>query len=95
MKKTKSWLDQKLKNPKFRKKFMEESHKLSISEQLIKLRLDANLTQADLARKIGTTASAISRYESAGYEKYELNTIRKIVDACGGNIQVTITRSAA
>ena len=74
---------------------MEESHKLSIAEQLIKLRLDADLTQAELARKIGTTASAISRYENVGYEKYELNTIRKIVDACGGELQITITHSAA
>ncbi len=94
MKKTKSWLKEKLKNPKFRKKFVEESHRLSIAEQLVKLRLGVNMTQAELAKKIDTSPSAISRYESANYERYELNTIRKIVDACGGKLQIKITHSA-
>lgn len=91
MKKTKSWLDEKLKNPKFRKKYEEESHKLSIAEQLVKVRLEANLTQAELAKRVGTTASAISRYENADYDRYEINTIRKIVEACGGKLQIIIT----
>lgn len=95
MKKTKSWLDKKLKNSKFRKKFLEESHKLSIAEQLVKIRLDSNLTQAELAKKVGTTASAISRYENAEYDRYEISTIRKIVEACGGELQIIITKPAA
>ena len=74
---------------------MEESYKLSIAEQLVKLRLQANLTQEELAKKVGTTSSAISRYESASYDRYELKTIKKIVDACGGVLQMTITRTAA
>ena len=95
MKKTKSWIEEKLENPKFKKKFLEESYKLSIAEQLIKIRLDAGLTQASLAKKIGTTASAISRYESAYYDCYEINTIRKIVEACGGKLQIHITKEVA
>ena len=91
----KSWIEEKLKNPRFRKKFEEESEKLSISEQLVKLRLSLGITQADLAKRVGTTASAISRYESEGYERYELNTIRKIVEACGGELQVIIRPCSA
>ena len=91
----KSWVEEKLKNPRFRKKFEEESEKLSISEQLVKLRLSLGITQADLAKRVGTTASAISRYESEGYERYELNTIRKIVEACGGELQVIIRPCSA
>jgi len=95
MKKTKSWVEKKLQDPKFKKVYLEESHKLSIAEQLVKLRLDAGLTQAELAKKVGTTASAISRYENVEYDRYEINTIRKIVEACGGTLQITITSSAA
>ena len=87
---TKSWIEKKLENPRFRKKFENESEKLLISEQLVKLRLLAGMTQAELAEKMGTTASAISRYESEGYDRYEINTIRKIVEACGGELQVII-----
>lgn len=95
MKKTKSWIETKLENPKFKKKYINEAYKLSIAEQLIKVRLEAGLTQAKLAKKIGTTASAISRYENVDYEKYEINTIRKIVAACGGELLITISIPAA
>ena len=81
----------KLENPKFRKGFEEEYHKLSVAEQLVRLRLQAGLTQSELAKKTGTTASAISRYESADYNRYELQTIRKIVKACGGTLQIVIS----
>jgi len=86
--KTKSWLDEKLKDPKFRKGFELEYEKLSIGEQLVRLRLQAELTQAQVAKKVGTTASAISRYENAEYDRYEIQTLRKIVEACGGQFKV-------
>ena len=95
MKKPKSWIEEKLENPKFKKKFLEESYRLSIAEQLIKIRLDSGLTQKELAEKIGTTASAISRYESANYDCYEINTIRRIAEACGAKLQVHITKEVA
>ncbi len=86
--KTKSWVDEKLKNPKFRKGFLEEFEKLSIGEQLVRLRLQAGLTQVQVAKRVGTTASAISRYENAEYDRYEIQTLRKIVEACGGQLKV-------
>ncbi len=88
--KTKSWLEEKLKDRKFRKGFEEEYEKLSIGEQLVRLRLQANLTQAQVAKRIGTTASAISRYENAEYDRYEIQTLRKIVEACGGQLRLVM-----
>jgi DNA-binding XRE family transcriptional regulator len=87
-KKQMGWLDKKLLNPKFREAFKKEYEKLSIGEQLLKLRLEAELTQAQVAKKVGTTASAISRYENAEYDRYELQTLRKIVEACGGILHI-------
>ena len=46
------------------------------------------MTQAAVAKKVGTTPSAISRYESADYDRYELQTLRKIVEACGGKMEI-------
>lgn len=88
--KTKSWLEEKLKDPKFRKGFEDEYEKLSIGEQLVRLRLQARLTQAQVAKKAGTTASAISRYENAEYDRYEIQTLRKIVEACGGHLEIAM-----
>lgn len=90
-KKNVGWLDKKLVNPKFRKAFREEYEKLSIGEQLLRLRLEASMTQAEVAKKVGTTASAISRYENAEYDRYELQTLRKIVEACGGVLKISMS----
>lgn len=91
-KKTKenSWLDKKLADKKFKKGFQEEYVKLSIGEQLADLRMRSNMTQSAVAKKVGTTASAISRYENAEYDRYELQTLRKIVEACGGKIDIIV-----
>lgn len=66
---------------------------MSIGEQLAALRLQSNMTQAAVAKKAGTTASAISRYENADYDRYELQTLRKIVEACGGKLNIIVTQS--
>jgi DNA-binding XRE family transcriptional regulator len=86
----KGWLDRKLASPKFRKGFEEESQKLAIGEQLARLRQEAGLTQAQVAKRTGTTASAISRYENAEYDRYELRTLQRIVRACGGRLDITL-----
>ncbi|PIU00970.1 MAG: hypothetical protein COT74_00215 [Bdellovibrionales bacterium CG10_big_fil_rev_8_21_14_0_10_45_34] len=88
--KTKGWLEEKLKNPKFRKGFEEEFEKLSIGEQLERLRLQSNLTQVQVAKRVRTTASAISRYENPEYDRYEIQTLRKIVEACGGQLKLVL-----
>jgi DNA-binding XRE family transcriptional regulator len=87
------WLDRKLTNSKFRKAFRQEYAKLSVGEQLLRLRLEAGMTQAQVAKKVGTTASAISRYENAEYDRYELQTLRKIVEACGGILHISMSSS--
>ena len=84
----KSWVNKKLVNQKFRKTFEDEYEKLSIGEKILQMRLSAELTQAELAKRIGTTASAISRYENAEYDRYELKTLRKIAEACGGRLHL-------
>ena len=78
------WVERKLANAKFRKGFEEEIQKLAIGEQLSRLRQEAGLTQAQVAQRAGTTASAISRCENADYDRYELRTLQRIVRACGG-----------
>jgi transcriptional regulator with XRE-family HTH domain len=89
-KQSKSWLDKKLQNPKFKIGFEQELEKLSIAEQLLRLRIQSGLTQAQLAKKMGTTASAISRYENAEYDRYELRTLKRMAEACGGHIKLII-----
>ncbi len=86
------WLAKKLASPRFRRGFEEESQKLAIGEQLTRLRREAGLTQAQVAQRAGTTASAISRYENADYDRYELRTLQRIVRACGGRVDIILER---
>ena len=86
----KGWLERKLANPRFRKGFEEEVQKLAIGEQLSRLRQEAGLTQAQVAQRAKTTASAISRYENAAYDRYELRTLQRIVRACGGRLDIIL-----
>lgn len=86
----KSWVERKVANQRFRKSVLDEVEKLAVAEQLVRLRHTAGLSQEQLAKKIGTTKSAISRYENAEYDRYEIQTLRKIVAACRGRLRIII-----
>lgn len=86
--KAKTYMDVLMADKKFRKKFEEEYRNLCISEQIASLREAAHLTQANLAKRVHTTKSAISRYESADYNKYSISLLNKIAHACDADLKV-------
>lgn len=88
MKKTKTYFDVLMKDKKFREAFEKEYLKVLISEKIAKLRKEAKLTQEALARKIHTTKSAISRYESADYSGYTISLLQKIARACNAEVDI-------
>lgn len=59
----------------------------AIARLVIKYRLDYGLTQKELADKIGTSHSAISRLES-GQAAITLKTMKRIAEALGGRLVV-------
>ena len=63
-----------------------ESEESSLLDELLKARQEAGLTQAQLAKRMGTQAPAIARLESAlatGKHSPSVATLRKYVKACG------------
>lgn len=52
----------------------------AIARQVIRLRMDHNLSQEALARRVGTTKSAISRLES-GHHAPTVATLHKVASA--------------
>src|SRR3989442_9398914 len=80
--------------------YRRERERLEPSEKLaravIQLRMRQNLTQEQLAARIGTTASAISRLES-GPHMPSIETLRKLPPTSGGHLLVRfeIPREAA
>jgi ribosome-binding protein aMBF1 (putative translation factor) len=65
-----------------------EREKLRIAEQIYTLRTTAGLSQKDLACKVGTTQSVISRLEDADYDGHSLHMLARIAHALGHRICV-------
>jgi DNA-binding XRE family transcriptional regulator len=68
-----------------------------IARKIRELRTAAGLTQTQLGRLIGTTASVICRLEDADYEGHSLAMLRRIAAALNQRVQirfVPIRRSA-
>jgi predicted transcriptional regulator len=65
-----------------------ERENLAIAEQIYNLRTEANLSQKDLARMVGTTQSVISRLEDADYDGHSLTMLRRIASALHLRVEV-------
>jgi len=68
-----------------------------IARRIQELRAEAALTQTQLARLVGTTASVICRLEDADYEGHSLAMLRRIAGALNKRVEirfVPIRRSA-
>lgn len=63
-----------------------EREEFALLDALLKARLDAGLTQAQVAERMGTQAPAVARLErslASGKHSPSVATLRKYVKACG------------
>ena len=65
----------------------QERFHADVAQQIYDLRARANLTQAQLAALVGTTASAICRLEDADYEGHSLSALWRIAVALGSHVE--------
>ena len=61
-----------------------------VTDQLLKARARAGLTQDAVAERMGTTKSAISRLESAGKHAPSLATLKRYARAVGCDLHVKL-----
>jgi ribosome-binding protein aMBF1 (putative translation factor) len=78
-----------MKNPDFRREYDEADTEYTIIEALIRARNDANLSQAELAEKLGTTQSAVARLEGGGVSP-TLSTLRRYAAATGNKLRLEL-----
>jgi DNA-binding XRE family transcriptional regulator len=62
---------------------------VEVARKLIHLRTEAGLTQRQLAKLVGTTASVICRLEDADYEGHSLSMLRRIAIALNQRVQIS------
>jgi ribosome-binding protein aMBF1 (putative translation factor) len=76
------------KDPEMQALIDEETENLRIAKHICELRTKAGLSQAELAKRIGTTQSVISRLEDADYEGHSLPMLQRVAAALNKRIEL-------
>ena len=85
-----NYLNEKNRAPGFRKGFERERKNLRLGRRIFLIRQKAGLTQAELARRIGTRQSNISRLEQGDYN-FTIGMLEKIAKALGSDLKIELT----
>src|SRR4030042_3402867 len=82
--------DQWLKDVEVRKEYDALKAEFQLAEEIIKARAKAKMTQAELARRIGTKSTAISSLEAPNYGKASISMLKKVAQALGCELQIRL-----
>ena len=77
-------------HPEFRRGSEEFAVEYEVARQMQEARTQAGLTQADLARRMHTTQSVVSRIESG--VNVSIETVTRFAEACGSRLQMQLVR---
>lgn len=83
--------EQLLSNPAVKADYDANIAKYAILDEILSARREAGLTQAQVAERMGTKASAVARLESAlvsGKHSPSIDTLRKYAAAVGKKLEV-------
>ena len=81
--------DQWRKDPEFMREYDALEEEFALANALIGARAQANLTQEELAERMGTSQSAIARLES-GRTMPSTRTLRKLAEATGTKLRIVL-----
>jgi len=90
MKSYKTLKNQLLKNRKIEKAYNELGSEFELIEMIIEKRIEKGYTQAELAKKIGTKQSAISRLERGTYNP-TVAFLRNLAKALGVDLHISFS----
>jgi len=82
--------------PAGRAAYADESAKMDLWLQFAEARQAAELTQVEVAERLGVSQAQVARIEKRGYDAYTLNTLRRYVQALGKgfSLEVAVRRHA-
>ncbi len=78
-----------LKDEEFRIEYDKLKPRYEAIEQVIKARQEQHVTQEELAKRVGTQKSNISRFESGNYNP-SLDFLIKIAESLGKNVEIKL-----
>jgi transcriptional regulator with XRE-family HTH domain len=77
-------------DPEFAAAVAREDLNARVAMAIYDARTAAGLTQAQLAKRIGTQQSVIARLENADYRGHSLVMLQKVAEATGRRLEVTM-----
>ena len=77
-----------------REMIRQEVLNAEIGQMIYDARTKAGLTQQQLASRLGTTQSVISRLESANYECHSLRMLQRIAGVLGQKLELSLSAAA-
>jgi DNA-binding XRE family transcriptional regulator len=82
------YLKEQLKDPEFKRHYDEYGKQLEIAYQILLLRKKKKMSQAALAKKIGTKQSNVARMET-GQQNFSIDTLQKIAQVFNKDLKVS------
>jgi predicted transcriptional regulator len=76
-------------DPSFRRVYDELKPEFAVARQLIAARTQAGLSQAEVARRMGTTQSTVARLES-GLRLPAMSSLQRYASAIGRKLEVRL-----
>lgn len=83
-------LEKRLKNPEFRKEWANSEVEYQLGRKLIEVRLKRELSQRELAKKVGTSQAAISRIEGMSANP-SLSLLKRIAQALNSKLKISFS----
>ena len=78
-------------DPEYRDAYEALEDEFALAQALIEARADGNLSQAEIARRMGTSQPAVARLEG-GRGNPSLATLRRYAEATGTRLKITFER---
>jgi DNA-binding XRE family transcriptional regulator len=75
-------------DPKQIEEYEQEVLNAEIARKIYDLRTKAGLSQRELAKRVGATASAICRLEDADYDGHSLFMLKRIAEAMDKRVEI-------
>jgi ribosome-binding protein aMBF1 (putative translation factor) len=86
----KTYITEQMNDPEFKKAWDALDPEFQVLKAMIKGRERTGISQAELARRIGTKQSVISRLERGAFSKATLETIKKVADALDMRLELRL-----
>ncbi len=85
-----AYLNEQLRDPDFAKRFEQAGEAWEIAVQIAALREERGLSQRALSQLVRTSQQQIRRLESPTYAGHSLSILRRVADALGANVRVSL-----